>query len=65
MPLKGKIINAFSCNREKFFSNEEVQGITRIILGSDYKRNFDVSECKVDKVIFLTDADHDKINNCR
>lgn len=61
MPLKGKIINAFACSKEKFFSNDEVQSINRIILGSDYRKNFDVSECKVDKVIFLCDSDHDRL----
>lgn len=42
------------------FANEEVQAITRIILGKNgYKRNFDVSECKVDRVIFMADGDFD------
>lgn len=58
-PIRGKIINAFRASKQAFFSNEEVQGITRIILGSDYKRNFDVKECKVSKVIFMADADVD------
>lgn len=58
-PIRGKIINAFKCSREKFFSNEEVQGITKIILGSDYKRGFSISDCKVSKVIFMSDADVD------
>ncbi len=63
-PIRGKLINAFSCSREKFFNNEEVQGITRIILGTDYRKNFDVSECKVDKVVFLSDADVDGAHIC-
>ena len=58
-PIRGKIANAFKMPRNSFFSNEEVQGITRIILGSDYKRNFDVKDCKVSKVIFMADADVD------
>lgn len=60
LPIRGKIINAFNCNKQKFFSNEEVQAITKIILGTEYKKNFDVSECKVDKVIFLADGDVDR-----
>ena len=63
-PIRGKIINAFGCTKQKFFSNEEVQGITRIILGGEYRRNFDVSECKVSRVIFFADADIDRLN-CR
>lgn len=58
-PIRGKIANAFKMSRQAFFSNEEVQGITRIILGSDYKRGFDVKDCKVGKVIFMADADVD------
>lgn len=58
-PIRGKIINAFKNSRQTFFNNEEVQGITRIILGSDYKRGFDVKDCKVSKVIFMADADVD------
>ena len=59
-PIRGKILNAFGCTKEKFFNNEEVQGITKIILGTDYRKNFDVSECKVDKVVFLADGDIDR-----
>ena len=58
-PIRGKISNAFKKSRHEFFSNEEVQGITRIILGTDYKRGFDVKDCKVSKVIFMADADVD------
>ena len=58
-PIRGKIANAFKMTRHNFFSNEEVQGITRIILGGDYNRRFDVKDCKVDKVIFMADADVD------
>ena len=61
LPIRGKIINAFSCSKEKFFSNEEVQAITKIILGTDYRKNFDISDCKVTKVIFLADGDVDRI----
>ena len=54
-PIRGKIINAFKASKSAFFSNEEVQGITRIILGRDYVKNFDVKDCKVQKVIFMAD----------
>lgn len=60
-PIRGKIINAFKTTKANFFANEEVQGITRIILGTDYKRNFDpIKDTKVEKVIFMTDADVDR-----
>lgn len=51
--------NAFGCSRQAFFENEEVQAITRIILGSDYKKGFSVEDCKVEKVIFMADGDVD------
>lgn len=54
-PIRGKIINAFKASKAVFFANEEVQGITRIILGSDYKKGFDIKDCKVSKVIFMAD----------
>lgn len=62
LPIRGKIINAFKCSKEKFFENQEVQGINRIILGSDYHKNFKVEECKVEKVIFMADADVDDVD---
>ena len=58
-PIRGKIINAFSNSREAVFANEEVQAITKIILGTDYKRHFKVEDCKVSKIIFMADADVD------
>ena len=56
-PIRGKIINAFGHSRREVFENAEVQAITQIILGSEYHRNFTLDEVKVDKVIFLADAD--------
>lgn len=58
-PIRGKISNAFKMSRAKFFENEEVQAITRIILGSDYKKGFTLDDVKVSKVIFMADADVD------
>jgi len=57
MPIRGKIINAFKCTKEKFFSNEEVQGITQIVFGQEYRKGLTVDDMKVDKVIIAADAD--------
>lgn len=57
-PIRGKLLNAFRCSKEKFLSNTEVAGILQII-GGGYGRNFDISKVKWDKVIFCTDADPD------
>ena len=54
-PIRGKIINAFANSKAAVFANEEVQAITKIILGTEYKRNFDVKDCKVSKVICMAD----------
>ena len=59
LPIRGKIINAFKCSKQAFFNNEEVQAITKIILGTEYRRNFKAEECKVEKIIFMADADVD------
>ena len=42
-------------SKQAFFSNEEVQAITRIVLGGEYKRNFALEDVKVSKVIILAD----------
>ena len=62
MPIRGKIINAFGNTREKVFDNEEVQAITQIILGGPYRKDFKLEDVKVEKVIFMTDADVDGAN---
>ena len=59
LPLKGKVINAFSHSRQEVFENQEVQTITQIILGGEYKRNFTIEDVKVSKVIIMADADVD------
>ena len=57
-PIRGKMPNAFSTNRDKFLSNEEVSSILTII-GGGYGRRFDLSKVKWSKIIFMTDADVD------
>lgn len=57
-PIRGKMPNAFTTERAKFLSNEEVQGIIAI-LGAGYGRKFDITKCKYKKIIFMADADPD------
>ena len=54
-PIRGKIINAFKTSRQKFFENEEVQGITQIVFGQEYRKGLTVEDAKVGKIIFLAD----------
>lgn len=56
-PIRGKIINAFACNKATFFNNEEVQSINQIMFGMPYRRDFKVSDCRVEKIVILSDAD--------
>lgn len=61
-PIKGKITNAFSTSKAEFFKNEEVAAITKIITGLDhYDPNFDASKSRFDKIVFMADADPDKL----
>lgn len=60
-PIRGKIINAFKASKQAFFSNEEVQGITRIVFGQDYKKGLTIDDVKVSKIIVMADADVDKM----
>lgn len=57
-PIRGKMPNAMSTSREKFLKNEEVAAILAII-GCGYGKNFDISKCKYDKIIILSDNDLD------
>lgn len=57
-PIRGKLPNAFTTEKNKFLSNEEVAGIITII-GGGYGRSFDISKVSWEKVIFMADADPD------
>lgn len=57
-PIRGKLPNAFGTPQSKFLTNEEVASIITII-GAGYGKNFDISKCKFEKIIFMTDADND------
>ena len=60
-PIRGKIINAFTNSREKVMQNAEVCGIAAILRGGIGK-NFDITKCPFDKIIFCGDADPDGKN---
>lgn len=57
-PIRGKIPNAFKESKAKFLQNNEIASIITII-GCGYGKNFDITKCKFDKIIFLADADPD------
>ena len=66
-PIRGKISNAFRKSRQEFFSNEEIQGIIKIVFGREWKpgEKFTLEDCKVSKVIFMADADVDGNHICK
>lgn len=65
MPIKGKILNVFGRPRSEVFKNEEVAGINKLLTNQDrYIPDFDPSKSRFDKIIFMTDADPDKLWYC-
>lgn len=62
-PIRGKLANAFRKSKQEFFSNEEVQGIVRIVFGKEWKpgEKFTLEDCKVSRVVFMADADVDRL----
>lgn len=56
--IRGKIPNAYKVSKASFLANQEIASIITII-GCGYGKNFDISKCKFDKIIFLADADPD------
>lgn len=63
-PIRGKISSAYEKSKQKFWENQEVVGISRIILGGkDYWKGFDpYKDVEWDKIVFMADADVDRLN---
>ena len=61
-PVRGKIPNALVTPVKKFFENEEIAGLFKIMGYNGYQRNFDPDKFKPEKVVIATDADADGIN---
>lgn len=63
LPLRGKIPNAFEKSETDILSNVECRSIIDIVGGGDqgknYKKNFDISRVKWEKIIAAPDADVD------
>jgi len=57
-PIRGKIPNAFTTNKIKFLSNEEIAGIITII-GGGYGKSFDITKVKWLRVLLAADSDSD------
>lgn len=59
MPIRGKIVNAFTTPTKKYFENAEVAGLFKIMGYQGYSKNFDPDKFKPSKIVIATDADAD------
>lgn len=57
-PIRGKMPNVFVKSKAEIMKNAECTGILNI-LDAGWGDNFDLSKCKVDRVIIMADADAD------
>jgi DNA gyrase subunit B len=58
LPLRGKILNAYTADQSKLLGNNEVQDILRSI-GCDLSLKDPTAKLRVGKIIIFTDPDHD------
>ncbi len=58
LPLRGKVINSEKSKFSDIIKNEEINSMIYAI-GANVGKDFDLSKCKYDKVIIMTDADTD------
>jgi DNA gyrase subunit B len=58
LPLRGKILNVEKANMNKVLSNVEIQAMISAI-GAGVGETFDLSQCRYNKIVLMTDADVD------
>ena len=58
LPLRGKILNVEKANMNKVLSNIEIQAMISAI-GAGVGDSFDITQCRYNKVVLMTDADVD------
>ena len=58
LPIKGKVLNTERAKLEDIYKNEEINTLIYTI-GADVGTDFNIKDCKYDKVIIMTDADQD------
>ncbi len=58
LPLRGKILNVASAQRDKILANQEIADMTQA-LGAGIGSKFDLENLRYEKIIILTDADVD------
>ncbi len=58
LPLRGKILNVASAQRDKIMANQEIADMTQA-LGAGIGSKFDLDALRYEKIIIMTDADVD------
>ncbi|SIS75718.1 DNA topoisomerase (ATP-hydrolyzing) subunit B [Alicyclobacillus vulcanalis] len=58
LPLRGKIINVEKARLDKVLANEEIRAIITAC-GTGIGDDFDLSKARYQKIVIMTDADHD------
>lgn len=58
LPLRGKVLNVEKSSKDDVLKNEELATIINTI-GAGYGSSFNLDDIEYDKVIIMTDADHD------
>ncbi len=58
LPLRGKILNVASAQRDKILANQEIADMTQA-LGAGIGSKFDLENLRYEKIIIMTDADVD------
>ncbi|MBB4633922.1 DNA topoisomerase IV subunit B [Sphingosinicella soli] len=58
LPIRGKILNVASANRDKISANQEIADLIQA-LGCGTRERFDADALRYDRVVIMTDADVD------
>ena len=58
LPIRGKILNVEKASMDKILANEEIRSLFTA-MGTGFGADFDISKCRYQKLVIMTDADVD------